>query len=145
MAGALRHVAEPSVGFFIAPPLPAKGPLKDELEGWFATFRGPIGYELRDVKITASDDLAFSHGFIHITGTKSDGELPDVWFRETLCFRKSDGQWRIAHARESVPYYMDDPAAFRPEMDIWVSDAQPWDHMEPKLPKFAQYPPDTHE
>ena len=107
VTGALRHVGEASVGFFLAPPLQTKGPLKEELEGWFATFRGPIGYELRDVKITASDDLAFSHGFIHITGTKFDGELPDVWFRETLCFQKSDGQWRIAHAHESVPYYMD--------------------------------------
>ena len=107
VAGALRHVAKPSVGFFLAPPLQAKGPLKEELEGWFGTFRGPIGYELRDVKITASGDLAFSHGFIHITGTKFDGELPDVWFRETLCFRKSDGECRIAHAHESVPYYMD--------------------------------------
>lgn len=36
---------------------------------------------------------------------------------------------------------LDDPGAFLPEMDIWVSDAQPWDHMDPKLPKFETYPP----
>jgi hypothetical protein len=26
-------------------------------------------------------------------------------------------------------------------MDIFVSDAQPWDQMDPAMPKFEQYPP----
>jgi hypothetical protein len=30
---------------------------------------------------------------------------------------------------------------FQPQMDIFVSDAQPWDSMDPKLPKFEKYPP----
>jgi ketosteroid isomerase-like protein len=25
----------------------------------------------------------------------------------TLCFRKIDGEWRITHEHESVPFYMD--------------------------------------
>jgi len=24
---------------------------------------------------------------------------------------------------------------------MWISDAQPWDHMDPNLPKFEKYPP----
>jgi hypothetical protein len=36
---------------------------------------------------------------------------------------------------------LDDPGWFRPQMEIWTSDAQPWDHMDLKLPKFEQYPP----
>jgi hypothetical protein len=36
---------------------------------------------------------------------------------------------------------LDDPSWFKPQMDIFVSDAQPWDFMSPELPKFAQYPP----
>ncbi|HTV88581.1 MAG TPA: GFA family protein [Stellaceae bacterium] len=36
---------------------------------------------------------------------------------------------------------LDDPSAFRPEADIFVKSAQPWDHMDPALPKFAAYPP----
>jgi hypothetical protein len=40
---------------------------------------------------------------------------------------------------------LDDPSWFRPEMDIFVSDAQPWDHMDPAIPKFDQYPPPTNE
>ena len=36
---------------------------------------------------------------------------------------------------------LDDPSWFQPQMDIWTSDAQPWDQMDPSLPKFEQYPP----
>jgi hypothetical protein len=36
---------------------------------------------------------------------------------------------------------LDDPSLFKPELHIWASDAQPWDQMDPKLPKFEEYPP----
>jgi hypothetical protein len=36
---------------------------------------------------------------------------------------------------------LDDPSWFQPQMDIFISDAQPWDQMDPKIPKFEQYPP----
>jgi hypothetical protein len=36
---------------------------------------------------------------------------------------------------------LDDPSWFKPRMDIFVSDAQPWDQMDPAIPKFDQYPP----
>jgi hypothetical protein len=34
----------------------------------------------------------------------------------------------------------DNPGWFRPEADIFVKSAQPWDHMDPDLPRFATYP-----
>jgi len=40
---------------------------------------------------------------------------------------------------------LDDPGWFQPEMDIFVSDAQPWDQMNPTIPKFEQYPPSAKE
>jgi hypothetical protein len=36
---------------------------------------------------------------------------------------------------------LDDPSWFQPQMNIFVSDAQPWDQMDPGIPKFEQYPP----
>jgi hypothetical protein len=36
---------------------------------------------------------------------------------------------------------LDDPSWFRPEADIFVASAQPWDHMDPELPKYPTYPP----
>ena len=38
---------------------------------------------------------------------------------------------------------LDDPTWFRPQMDFFVSDAQPWDTMEPGIPKYDLYPPPT--
>ena len=36
---------------------------------------------------------------------------------------------------------LDDPSGFQPQMDIFTSRAQPWDYMNPDLPKFAEMPP----
>jgi len=33
------------------------------------------------------------------------------------------------------------PSLFKPKVNMWISDAQPWDHMDPNLPKFEKYPP----
>jgi len=38
---------------------------------------------------------------------------------------------------------LDDPSRFNPQVDVWTSDAHPWDHMDPALPKFKKYPPQT--
>lgn len=35
---------------------------------------------------------------------------------------------------------LDDPGFYRPQKDIWVKDAQPWDLMDPDLPKFEGNP-----
>ena len=36
---------------------------------------------------------------------------------------------------------LDDPSWFHPQMDIFVSRAQPWDRMDPELPRYDTYPP----
>lgn len=99
-----------TVMFVLAPPLQFKGdegPGKDGVKQWFDTFQGPIGYEIRDLRITAGDDVAFCHSLNRISGTRGDGEETDIWVRETLGLRKIDGEWRIAHQHQSVPFYMD--------------------------------------
>jgi hypothetical protein len=32
-------------------------------------------------------------------------------------------------------------ARFRPQYEIFGPDAQPWDKMDPAIPKYEQYPP----
>jgi hypothetical protein len=39
---------------------------------------------------------------------------------------------------------LDDPSCFQPQIDIFASDAQPWDQMDPASPKFEQYPPNQN-
>jgi hypothetical protein len=36
---------------------------------------------------------------------------------------------------------LDDPSLFEPKVNMWISDAQPWDHMDSSLPTFEKYPP----
>jgi len=35
---------------------------------------------------------------------------------------------------------LDDPSRFNPSMDFFTSSAQPWDRMDPELPKFPKQP-----
>jgi hypothetical protein len=36
---------------------------------------------------------------------------------------------------------LDNPDWYRPAMDIYTASAQPWDYMNPALPKFPKMPP----
>jgi hypothetical protein len=36
---------------------------------------------------------------------------------------------------------LDDPSQFKPQADIWTSEAPAWDVMDPALPKVPQMPP----
>ena len=118
-AGVSNCFSPNPVAYTLAPPLQETGHLEDGLEEWFATFEGPIGLEIQNLEISASDEVAFCHGLTHLTGKKVDGEKPDVWFRETVCLRKIDGRWLITHSHESVPFYMD--GSFRAAVDL-----KPW-------------------
>jgi PhnB protein len=114
-AGVLHHHAPGFVQFSLAPPLTSTAD-REELEAWFATWRGPLGYEVHHLSVTAGDDAAFSHSLNRMSGTKVDGEKPSLWFRDTLGFRRIGGEWKITHEHESVPFYMD--GSFKAAIDL---------------------------
>src|SRR5262245_33295036 len=92
-----RVIAHGTAGFLhfsLAPPLISKTDARG-LTDWFATWRGPIGYEMRDIAVTAGEDVAFATGLARLSGTKTDGERAEVWFRITLGLRKIGGAWKI--------------------------------------------------
>jgi uncharacterized protein (TIGR02246 family) len=105
----IAHYAEDVVSFDLAPPLQYAGreALRKSLTEWFSTFRGPIGYEFRDLSITAGGDVTFCRSLNRISGRRTNGEETDVWVRATMGFRKVGGRWLIAHEHASVPLYMD--------------------------------------
>jgi hypothetical protein len=35
---------------------------------------------------------------------------------------------------------LDDPSWFKQQMDVWISDAHPWDQMNSTVVKFEKYP-----
>jgi PhnB protein len=104
------------VHFSLAPPLLSTASNAQGLSAWFATWQGPIGYEIRDLDITVADDVAFSHSLNRMHGTKTDGAKGDLWFRHTFGFQRIEGEWKIAHEHESVPFYMD--GSFKAAIDL---------------------------
>ncbi len=112
----VSHFAPDAVLFTLPPPLKAAPQGSKDLEAWFATWKGPIGGEMRDLKLTVGDQQAFCTSLNRMQGTKTDGQAVDMWFRQTLGFRKIDGTWKIAHEHTSVPFYMD--GSFKAAVDL---------------------------
>ena len=106
VAGAMANVAPDIVSFDVVNPLRHLGaePIRRRTEEWFSSFQGPIGYELRDLSITAGDGVAFSHSLFRVSGTLIHGGRVDMWVRSTGCYRKVDGRWMLTHEHDSVPF-----------------------------------------
>jgi PhnB protein len=103
--------------FNLAPPLVHRGIDLEEKQAWYESWATPVDLESRDLKVIVSDDLAFCHGYLRITGTKKGADKPvNFWMRETLCLERIGGEWKIDHEHTSVPFYMD--ASLRPAFDL---------------------------
>jgi len=106
---AIRRIYSPDVvSFDVEPPLQHVG-IEAKLRNWeraFALFV-ELTYEVRDLAITAGDDVAFAHAFGRLSGTLNSGvSTPGMWVRATFCFSRIDGDWLIAHDQVSVPFDM---------------------------------------
>jgi ketosteroid isomerase-like protein len=116
--GVVSHYAPDIMSFDLAPPLRYQGAdaLRKSLAEWFVTFRGPVGYELRDLSITAGDSVAFCHSLNRISGARTTGEETDVWVQGTVGFRRIGGKWTVTHEHLSVPFEMAPP--FKASLDL---------------------------
>jgi uncharacterized protein (TIGR02246 family) len=68
---------------------------------------GPMVFEVHDLSVTAAHDIAYGHFLSRCGGTDASGELKSSWFRATECYRRTNGQWVIAHEHFSVPFDME--------------------------------------
>ena len=61
--GLLSNHVQDIVLFDVPPPLQYRGAdvYRKNWEEWFPTLEGPVGYEIRELSVTADDDVAFSH------------------------------------------------------------------------------------
>jgi ketosteroid isomerase-like protein len=71
--GVSAHWAPDLVQFDLAPPLRTVGNDPQGLKDWFATWRGQIGFAITKLSVTASEDVAFCHALVHLTGSRTDG------------------------------------------------------------------------
>jgi ketosteroid isomerase-like protein len=103
--------------FNLAPPLTHVGVDVGEKQSWLDSWATPVEIESHDLHVTITGDFAFVHGFLRLRGTKKGPEgSVDFWMRETLCFERQAGAWRIVHEHTSVPFYMD--GTLRPAFDL---------------------------
>jgi uncharacterized protein (TIGR02246 family) len=105
------------VSFDVVNPLQRKGrdAVRKRADEWISSWQGPINSEIRELSITADDNVAFSHHLCRFNGTKKSGGEIDMWIRATLCFGKVDGKWMVAHEHVSVPF---DPQSGQASLDL---------------------------
>ena len=101
----MTHYAPDVVVYDVMPPLDVQGAAdyRKNFERWFASMRGPIDYEMTELRISMSESHAFCHALSHIRGTKKNGEKADYWVRVTTCFQMANGQWLVGHEHVSMP------------------------------------------
>jgi uncharacterized protein (TIGR02246 family) len=113
LSGVLSVYAPDIVSFDLVPPMQYVGiaAYRRPWEETLASFEGPIGYEVSDLHITATDEVAFSHSLNQMSGTTKKGQTTSMWVRWTACFRKLDGRWLVTHEQVSVPIDMESGGA----------------------------------
>jgi uncharacterized protein (TIGR02246 family) len=107
--------APDAVIYDLAPPLGRHGMNRDSVVAWLASWEGPIQIDVHDVNLSVDGDLAFASALNRMRGRQS-GEDRDLWYRRTMCLRKTNGRWRIVHDHSSVPFYMD--GSYRAAVDL---------------------------
>lgn len=105
----MTFYASDMVAYDLTPPLqfPSAAAYRKNWETYLPMMGEQIGYEVRDVRIGAGDNIAYSHCLNHFTGTEPDGKEMDVWMRVTDCYQKIGGKWLITHEHMSVPADME--------------------------------------
>lgn len=91
--------------FDVPPPLRSKG-INEYSSTWdlfFRWHRPGDAFDVREIEITAGQDVAFGAALMHCSGTDAEGEHRELDFRLTIGLRKIDGRWQIVHEHHSVP------------------------------------------
>jgi uncharacterized protein (TIGR02246 family) len=103
-----------TVAFDLMPPTQVDAShYRKNFERWLGSMTGPIEYEIHELRVVTSGDVAFSHNLGHVKGTRANGEKADYWVRATVGFQKRDGKWLVIHDHVSMPIDMESGKAAR--------------------------------
>lgn len=102
----LSNHAQDVLAFDVLNPLQYSGldTVRERAEKWLSAYQSSIGYEIRGLSITASDEVAFCNYLYKVSGTLTSGDKINMWVRATVCLRKIAGRWLIVHEHQSVPF-----------------------------------------
>jgi uncharacterized protein (TIGR02246 family) len=91
--------------FDVPPPFLSQG-LDAYMATWelfFSRAERAASFGLRDVKVTAGNDVGFATATGRCADFDSAGKQEQLQFRLTMGFRKVAGRWRIVHEHHSLP------------------------------------------
>jgi uncharacterized protein (TIGR02246 family) len=103
--GILRSHAADFVMFDVPPPFKSVG-LDAYRKSWdlfFSWSSDPVRFEIQEMDVTAGANVAFAFATMRCDAPGSGGKTEPLDFRLTICLRKVDGRWMIAHEHHSVP------------------------------------------
>ena len=101
----LESHSDSVVIYDVLPPLKYEGAkaYRDSWDEWQPKTTGETLFDLKELKVIASEDVAFAYGFIHCGGTLSDGKTFEDLVRATFCLEKRRGKWLVTHQHISTP------------------------------------------
>jgi ketosteroid isomerase-like protein len=79
------------------------GAYRENFQGWFDSFEGPLGFELHDLRIVPGQNTGYCHYLALVTGARSTTRISGYWVRGTTCFERRDGEWLVSHEHISMP------------------------------------------
>lgn len=102
----MRHYAPDVLAFDAIMKLQFKGAdaYGKHWEACMSMCNGPMQFEMRELAITAADEIAFAHYICSCGGPDEKGEIQSCWMRVSLGLRRIDGQWKIVHEHFSAPF-----------------------------------------
>jgi uncharacterized protein (TIGR02246 family) len=102
----VSHYARDIIAFDAVSQLQFKGvdAYKEHWKKCLALCPGPMIFEIHDVNILASDDVAFCHCLNRCGAAGENGEEKASWMRGTIGYRKTNGKWLIVHEHWSAPF-----------------------------------------
>ena len=80
----------------------------------FSHMVAPAVIDVHELSVTADENVAFCHMIMHCGCTSKSGSQHSSWLRSTVCLRKIDGQWLVAHDHCSAPF---DPMSSQAMLD----------------------------
>ena len=83
--------------------VPGAAAYRNNLEHWFDSFEGPLGFEHQNLRVVTAEGAAFCHYLALITGARPGGRTSGYWVRATTCFERRDGEWLVTHEHISTP------------------------------------------
>jgi ketosteroid isomerase-like protein len=105
-----RYTAD-FVEFDLAPPLGHRGDDARDVErqrAWFATFDSPVDFQVTQLEIEVSGNLAWAHSINRMSAVPKGADSAfELWFRASYGLRRTEDGWRIAHEHSSTPFHMD--------------------------------------